>query len=323
MKRKQIIVIILFLIIFNLLIYLNKNNNDVQSISNLRINNLNEYTLIPYLDEHINLNKPKGIINMPDGLLIADSGNNRLLYLNNSGNIKKIIGKIGNGPYEFIDPTSITIDKKNNIYIIDNGNLRIQILNKNLEYIKSIKLDEFRNISPNSFISDIAVDDNLRIYISLCSIEQKYSHIYYIEPSGIIKNFGKNKYGYLITGNSELFFAQYLELINNKNQLTIQSGKNSLYKINNGRITKTCKLPDKYAPKDGFILDNNIYIINGAFCTIDKLDLSGKYIGSLINADKEYLGFNYMCYKDKSIYVTNTTKNSLYKFELNNKNVVK
>ncbi len=310
--KKKYIILIFFSVFLCLLII---KNNVTKDISTFSVNYLNQYKAVQFPKEDIDLSQPKGITAINKGIVVVDSGNNRLIFLDDDGNYIKSIGNIGNGPLEFLDPTGITIDKNNNIYVIDNGNRRIQILNENGDYLDSIMLREFSKMRKESYLSDIAVDEKNRIYFSTCCLEQEFAHIYSIDTNNKIEKIGSNKYGYLISGSSNIFFSQQLELKYEDNKIIAQSGKNSFYKIKDSKLIKEYKLPTKYAPRDGFVADNYIYVISGAFYNIDKFDLSGKYIGTLLKGGRDYLGLKYIVVKENIIYATNPEKNLIYKLD--------
>jgi len=63
-------------------------------------------------------------------VVIVDSGNNKLYWLNMSGNIVRRLGQGGDNPGEFSEPQDLWVDKEGNIYVTDTGNNRIQVFNK-------------------------------------------------------------------------------------------------------------------------------------------------------------------------------------------------
>jgi DNA-binding beta-propeller fold protein YncE len=78
------------------------------------------------------LQQPTGIAwsNINKELWVVETSAHRISIFNEKGELKKTIGKRGNGPGEFNYPTSIWIDKSGDVYIIDAMNFRVQIFNK-------------------------------------------------------------------------------------------------------------------------------------------------------------------------------------------------
>ncbi|NIA22748.1 MAG: hypothetical protein GWP03_01055 [Proteobacteria bacterium] len=93
-----------------------------------------------------------------------------------SGNLKRkeiLSLKWGNSPGEvglkqlginLMGPRCYFVDKKGNIYILDNGNDRITIFNSNGVNQNSLNLNKFKNINGTEF-TDITVDDSGYIYL--------------------------------------------------------------------------------------------------------------------------------------------------------------
>jgi hypothetical protein len=74
-----------------------------------------------------------------DNIFIADGYNNsRVAKVAKDGTWVKALGTRGNGKDQFNTVHAITSDAKNNIYVADRGNRRIQVYDPDLNYIKSI-----------------------------------------------------------------------------------------------------------------------------------------------------------------------------------------
>ncbi len=71
-------------------------------------------------------------------IYIADSGNHRVLVFDFQGKFLKIIGRKGQGPVEFSNPTGLFILEDGGLAVADVGNGRIQIFDKDGEFVKSI-----------------------------------------------------------------------------------------------------------------------------------------------------------------------------------------
>jgi len=74
-------------------------------------------------------------------IYIVDSGNNRIQKFRNDGQYLQTIGRKGQGPGEFESPYDIWLDSEENIHISEG--MKIQIFNKDGEFIKSVKLINF------------------------------------------------------------------------------------------------------------------------------------------------------------------------------------
>ncbi len=73
-------------------------------------------------------------------LLVLDQGNFRLLKFDKEGNYIKTFGRKGQGPGELQMPRSSFMDSKNRYYVLDSGQLRINIYDENSDYQSSLKI---------------------------------------------------------------------------------------------------------------------------------------------------------------------------------------
>lgn len=89
-------------------------------------------------------------------IYIADSGNDRVLVFDFKGKLQKVIGRKGQGPAEFSNPTGLDVLEDGTLAVADNDNNRIQLFNESWEFVRSINTKEVR-------IADLVVKDE-RIY---------------------------------------------------------------------------------------------------------------------------------------------------------------
>lgn len=73
-----------------------------------------------------------------DNIYVSDGyGNSRLAKMNKDGSWAGSIGTFGSGADQFSTPHGIASDSKDNIYVADRGNNRVQVYNTNLKFQKS------------------------------------------------------------------------------------------------------------------------------------------------------------------------------------------
>jgi hypothetical protein len=65
-------------------------------------------------------------------------GNSRVVKIGADGHWEKAVGTNGNGKDQFSTPHGIGVDAKNNVYVADRGNFRIQVYDDNLNFVRSI-----------------------------------------------------------------------------------------------------------------------------------------------------------------------------------------
>lgn len=287
-------------------------------IEHMKIKKLHEYTIEKIIGQNSNLNVPAGVLIIDDKILVSDSKNNRLVLFNQNGNIIKIIGTTGNALGQFIEPRGIALDKYGNIYVIDAGNKRFQVLTHEFKFISQFTCDEFNTPRYNiDGLNDIKVDINNNIYVSMSTINKKYAHVFMIGSNKEIKKIGENLTGVLCTQNESVYFASQYELYESKGIMGGKSGKHVLINIKNGNIEKTVILPYSYTPV-GICADiDNIYMLSYGYGTIDKYNNLSTYLGSIFyktNNTQHQPGMTYMAIDSKkNIYVCDRIKNVVYK----------
>jgi len=94
-------------------------------------------------------------------IYVCDGGNYRVVIFDSTGNYLKSFGNKGRGPGEFLNPSRISFDKENRIYILDSKLRRVNQFTKDGEFIKSASVREM--------VLDIAVKDSSSIYLSTLS----------------------------------------------------------------------------------------------------------------------------------------------------------
>ncbi|MBI3599261.1 MAG: hypothetical protein HY097_01270 [Nitrospinae bacterium] len=89
-------------------------------------------------DEKQKISYPGDVKVSPDGnIVVADTGNSRILVLDRMGNLLFSFGSKGKEPGFFRNPEGLTIDSLGRIYVADTGNYRIQIFSKDGIFTKT------------------------------------------------------------------------------------------------------------------------------------------------------------------------------------------
>ncbi len=93
---------------------------------------------------------PSGVAVLRNGsIIITDGyGNNRVAMFDKAGKFIKQVGKgkggpddKGNGPGEWVLPHKLALDAQENMYIIDREGHRLQVYDRNLNYLREIKVE--------------------------------------------------------------------------------------------------------------------------------------------------------------------------------------
>ncbi len=117
-------------------------------------------------------------------IYISDSKARTIFKFDSSGNFLIRIGREGQGPGEFNNPRRICL-LNDSLIVSDNNNRRIQILDKNGIYIKSVKL---KGMAP----WDIAVNDNGLIFVAPLRMQSEAPLIdVYSQEGELLYSFGE------------------------------------------------------------------------------------------------------------------------------------
>lgn len=122
-------------------------------------------------------NKPSDIFVAQNGLIyIADSGNNRIIVINEKFELVKVIDQfINNGKQDFFNnPQGVFVTENEDIYVADTNNARIVHLNKNSFFVREIGAPN-ADIIPEDFVYKpikLVLDKAGRIYVIAQNVNQ-------------------------------------------------------------------------------------------------------------------------------------------------------
>jgi len=189
------------------------------------------------------LSDPRGIIFSDNYLYVVDAGFFRIKRIDSKGIITTIAGDgtyaqngYGDGGLainaRFYDPVAIAIDKKKNIYIADNYDNRIRVINS-----KGIIHTRYKIDSPEG----LAIDKHGNLYVSSSSSQSK---VYKIDSAGVITTIaGTNNYGYngdnIPATTAELNFPVGIYVDDNDNLFIADQRNNRIRKVDTAGIITT------------------------------------------------------------------------------------
>ncbi|MBB1532979.1 MAG: hypothetical protein HG465_002485 [Mogibacterium sp.] len=263
----------------------------------------------------VKLKAPYGIACLPEGILLADHGENCLYLIDYSGNLVRKIGELGNGPNQFQKPTGCTYHN-GYYYVIDSGNKRIVILDRQFNYTKELKLPKSERESEKEF-TDIAINDKDDIYISGSYLYDSGLYRYNLEKEKF-ENVQKYFYGSLKEFDGEVYavdqFRIYVDF--NKNGITCGPGPNALWKLNGKNIKKIANLPAGLNAGTFDLFMNTLIICSPFHSTVMAFNMNdGKYISNIYEVDK----MDYKMYASihgSELYITEPEKGKILKISL-------
>ena len=84
---------------------------------------------------------PRGMAFREDGsVMLADSGNNRLVLFDKDGVVAQTRGSLGPAPGQLMGPVGLAIGPDGNAYVCESGNGRLQVLGPNGDFIRQVAL---------------------------------------------------------------------------------------------------------------------------------------------------------------------------------------
>lgn len=222
-----------------------------------------EYIIHRWTKKQTGINSPYGICVLENCIYVADFSGHRIVQLALSGEPLTSYGQLGAEPGNFVNPTAI-ICHENSLYILDQGNHRIQIFDLEMNYQKEIPYTGVV-FSKNVFFHDMAVDQNGTVFLSEWENFVEDAAIYYISDEGTLNQLESHISGVLAEYQGEVYAINTYSLfyVETSNGLARGAtfGSNFLFKCTKSGLEQLCELPYKYAAGDFFIEDEVLYAI--------------------------------------------------------------
>lgn len=124
--------------------------------------------LRPLENQNNELNKPEAFHVFKDGsMLLTDTGNHRLTFLNPNGTVEYQFGTKGNHRSEFYGLQGVTVDREGYIYVADTKNNRIQVFNNDGIYLRSFGSEQSsgNDLSSLSNPKDLVFNSNEDLFV--------------------------------------------------------------------------------------------------------------------------------------------------------------
>ncbi len=264
---------------------------------------------------------PTGILFYNNYLYVTDLKDSSIYCIDLNGSILKKVGSLGSDRLEFKEPTAITA-YDSQIYILDSGNYRIQVLTDELEYIDEIPLPYSYMYYITPYV-DLAVSDS-GIYVSSGSIDKEYAKIIHIDTQHNQYYVGNELYGFLYHDTSNVYFINSgkIEKLYGLDNLNVNSNS-SIYRLEGDKIYEQSIIGKSLYISDFVLLNNDLYYASYNGNAIKKINIETKSLETIIDFSKYYPDNKWSIHSyldvdlNGNIYVTNREDSAIYKISKN------
>lgn len=264
-----------------------------------------------------------GIVCRENDILLTDMKENCIFRIDYNGKLIEKIGKTGNGELEFLNPHNIKI-YDDEVYILDSGNKRVVVLDKDLKFIEKIDIDlddelkEYQDFT----LKYIAVNDD---YIMLNGLSTRRSdNIICIDRKTKEKRkIAENFFGPMSFYKDKFYAINYFVKVYNPDEsdfFTLEIGENFLFNVDpkEGLKNKIDLSPGLHAA-DILVKKDSLYLVSNSLREIVKYDLSGKPLfvteQILDMDDDDYISGMDMDVNG-SFYISSERGNIIYKVDI-------
>jgi hypothetical protein len=259
--------------------------NDGMDVVNSNVTN--EYEVVDSI-ESTDYNFSDAVY-MNDSIIATDKKGNQLVILNNDLKVISTIGTFGSGNVEFLSPVAIDKDENNNLYILDGGNCRIQVLDSKYNYCKEIRLEFLEDYRLAGMNLGFIVDNSGEFaYFS-----ETYQGILLCIDlnTGKIDKLEEYSSGEFTKDNEYVYYIKNLTYTGDSTSLTMRTEEVFLYKICGKDIISKVRLYDNQQSGGILLINNSLYYMCTSRMYMMEYDLEGKYIstpydGLLSDADQ-------------------------------------
>lgn len=230
-----------------------------------------------YTAEDTYLTNPSGICVFGNELVVADQDANALYRYDLDCNYLGTVGKQGMAEVEFNMPMALDV-YRDQLYILDSGNYRVQVLDQNYEFVSEYQLNPQHYSNGGGIYWDLAVKNENCIYVSTSSSGYLETRIARIDENGQT-DFEDVFCGRLCKYEGEIYAVNTLEYtVISENRELFSSGEHHFYRIDDMEMTDLWRFPDDYTPLDFIMSDGKVIVISGSKDRIDMFSPDGELI---------------------------------------------
>ncbi len=220
------------------------------------------------------IKEPGDILVLEDAFVVSDRQADCVFKIDHSGNVIAQMGQTGNGDGEFLKPSALAA-YNNEIYVLDQGNNRIQVLDEDLAYNREIKLKDTKTEDPNYFPQNIAVNGE-GVFVTGLSLENPVVDRYAEGMDEAVSNF---------IGSIDVYEGQ-VYCINsmvryydeeNDSFGAVTAAPGWLVSVKEGEVGKLCEMPYGFNITAFLVDKKGILCVSGSGGAVYRLNEDGVY----------------------------------------------
>lgn len=246
---------------------------DESALASLRDVNKSGYMCEEW--QGIDIDSPGGVLCGENEIIISDRKNDCIIKTDYEGNLIKKIGETGSGEGEFLSPGAIA-GYKDNLYIIDQGNQRIQILDGELNYIGELKLKNVKTSDPDYQPGTLAVSEE-GVYVAGLSLKNPVIDKYKNEKR---EEIGDNLIGAVSIYEDNVYAINSMVRYYDKENDSFGAATNGpgwLFAVTENKLKTLCELPYGVGITGFAVDETGIVCCSGAAGAVFILNHKGKY----------------------------------------------
>lgn len=233
-----------------------------------------DYIVHEWTEAQTGISRPYGICVVEDSAYVCDFDNSCVVKLDMEGNPVASYGEEGTDAGCFSHPTAI-LSHKEEIYVLDQGNYRIQIFDMDMHYLREESYKPM-TFGTNDYFHDMAIDKNGTIYISVWTNFHTYA-IYYLADGKLVSVLPKVS-GVLAEYQGGIYAMNTHVYATYSGATAMYGGESFFLSCSTEGLEVLAELPYKYMPGDFCIVDDVIYAVSlyGYERQIDRITMDGE-----------------------------------------------
>lgn len=260
--------------------------------------------------EKTKISAPGGVVFDGEDLLVCDTGNHCVVRLTTDGDFVESYGELGSESGNFVTPTAILLHE-NEIYVLDSGNMRIQVFDTDMNYNREIWF-EGSTLPSGGKYNDMAIAGDGTIYITTNAAYGDGMSLFYIEEEELHAVPGGGL-GFLSEQDGIVYTSDKWRFYRDSMGYGWQPGVNWIYQVDRTGLRKVCELPYKYAPADFVVREDTIYIVSTVWGNMHQFSMEAELLETMFYIEEVQTNDMYLCVQDENTFYVADTEGFLYK----------